>query len=37
VTLFDTNEDILRQQIEDKYESKIPKSKDNYDDAEELL
>lgn len=37
VILFDTNEDILRQQIEDQFESRIPKYKDDYDDVEGLL
>jgi hypothetical protein len=34
VTLFETNEDILRQQIEDLYEQKLPKEKDNWEDVD---
>ncbi|CDW71658.1 ph domain containing protein [Stylonychia lemnae] len=37
VTLFDTNEDILRQQIEDMYDKKIPKTKKDWEDVESLL
>ena len=37
VTLFDMNQDILRSQIEDEYEQKIPKTKDNWEDVESLL
>ena len=38
MTLYDTNEDILRQQIEDEYERKVPRSRsEQWEDVEGLL
>lgn len=37
VTLYETNEDIVRQQIEEKYEQTIPKYKDDWEDVDSLL
>jgi len=37
VTLFDTNEDIVRQQIESEYEEKLPLEKEDWEDVDSLL
>lgn len=37
VTVFETNPDIIRDEIEEEFEYKIPKKKTNYDDVESLL
>jgi len=37
VTLFDTNDEIMREQILAQYDERLPLDKDDWEDTEELL